>query len=206
MSLDLDNLIACQHCDALVKLPVIAPGEKALCPRCGSKLFSRKKNTVNRTLAIAFAGIVLFLPAILLPIIGVGAAGQYSEASLIQCIATMINDGYPIIAMCVFMFTITIPIIRLVSAFYVALSLKFKRIRPGLLVFFRSYHLLDSWAMVHVFFLGVVVSIYKLDDMADVSVGTGLISFIALLFCSTLVSITLDHHYAWEQMEKAIES
>ena len=202
----LDQLVVCHFCDTVSKTPQIAPGQKALCSGCGSTLFTVKKDTIDRTLAIAVAGILLFIPTAILPIIGVSAAGIYNYASLIDCIEIMIDSDYRLVAFFIFIFAIAIPMVRLLSAFYLTLSIKLNRIRPSLLIFFRSYHALDTWAMLHVYFFGVIVSMYKLVDLAELKVGGGLFSFILLLFCSTLISVTLDHHYVWDTLEQANDS
>jgi paraquat-inducible protein A len=152
------------------------------------------------------AGLLLFFPAIFLPIMGVGIAGLYNDASLFDCINILIEGDFYIIAFAVFMFTIAIPVLRLYSAFYLSYKLQNNEYPPSLLTFFRSYHMLDTWTMVHVFFLGIIVSMYKLVALADLSIGGGLISLVLLLLCSTLVSITLDQHYIWEKLEKPFAS
>jgi paraquat-inducible protein A len=168
-------------------------------------LFSKKKDAINRTIAVAIAGLVLFFPATLLPIIGIGAAGLYNDASLLDCITILINSKNYVIAFAVFMFTIAIPSVRLITALYISLRIKFNRVKPSLLVFFRSYHLLDTWTMVHVFFMGVIVSMYKLSSLADMTIDGGFFSLVLLLVCSTLVSATMDEHSIWEELEKSLE-
>ena len=36
--LPLEDLVACHECDLLMRKPMLAHGEKALCPRCGYEL------------------------------------------------------------------------------------------------------------------------------------------------------------------------
>lgn len=200
-----NNMLACHQCDSLLPVPLLSEGQKALCGCCGATLFSKKKDAINRTIAIALAGLLLFFPAIFLPIIGIGAAGLYNDASLLDCITLLINGRNYIIAFAVFMFTIAIPTVRLLTALYISLCIKYNRLKPSLLVFFRSYHVLDTWTMIHVFFMGVVVSMYKLSSLADMSIDGGLFSLVLLLLCSTLVSVTMDQHSIWQKLEEALE-
>ncbi|WP_448213973.1 paraquat-inducible protein A [Colwellia sp. MEBiC06753] len=202
----LDDLIVCPFCDDVSQRIPLKAGHKALCACCGEALYERRKNTIERTLAISIGGLLLIIPVLILPIIGVGIAGNYNEASLIDCIVLMINNKFYVIAFSVFMFTIALPVVKLFSLFYISFALFTDNITPSLLKFFRSYHQLESWAMVHVFFLGVVISMYKLFELADLTVGVGLISLLMLLLCSTLVSVTLDHHYVWHKMEQAVNA
>ena len=200
-----NHMIACNQCDSLLPKPILSEGQNALCGCCGAMLFSKKKDAINRTIAVAIAGLVLFFPATLLPIIGISAAGLYNDASLLDCITILINSKNYIIAFAVFMFTIAIPSVRLITALYISSCIKFNRVKPSLLVFFRSYHLLDTWTMVHVFFMGVIVSMYKLSSLADMTIDGGLLSLVLLLVCSTLVSVTMDEHRIWDELEKSLE-
>ena len=201
---DISNLIACHKCDALSSKPELSLGQKAMCIRCGAQLFSNKKNSVDRTLAVSSAGLLFVAPAMTMPIIGIGLVGMFNEASLVDCIAELTKNKFYIIALCLFLFTIAIPIVRLITAFYISYSIKKDRITPKLMQFFSSYHTLDHWVMLNVFLLGTIVSMYKLISMAELVVGVGLIAFIMLLLCSTLVSVTLDQHSVWELMEQKL--
>lgn len=196
------ELIACQQCDALYEQPCLNEGQKAECGRCGATLFERKNNSIERTFSLSIAGLLFLTPAIILPIMGVTLAGQFHHASLLDCITQLIGKGFYMIATLLFMFAIAVPTVRLIGALYISYCFKFNKIKPFLLHFFRAYHQLDSWSMLNVFLLGIIVSMYKLLDDTEVSVDYGLLAFILLLLCSTLVSTTLDQHYVWQTLEQ----
>jgi len=46
------TLIGCPHCDLLQRLPELAPGASARCPRCDKELWRRREDSLNRTLAL----------------------------------------------------------------------------------------------------------------------------------------------------------
>lgn len=194
-------LIACQLCDALYDTPTLKQGQSAKCTRCGSVLAERKVDSIDRSYYWSLAGIVLSAPAILLPIMGVTLVGQYHHASLLDCILALIDRGFFMIATLVFLFTLAVPVVRLLGAFYITYSFKFNRLKPSLLHFFRAFHHLDNWAMLNVFMLGIVVSMYKLLDDTELSVNMGLLAFILWLICSTMASISLDQDYIWQELE-----
>ena len=198
-------MIACKQCDSLYATPELSEGQTALCACCGTTLFSRKKDYLNRTIAIAIAGLLFFIPAIYLPLVGISAAGIVNSASLIDCITLMIDGKFYIIAFAVFMLAVAIPVVRLYTALYISLCIKFNHVKPSLAVFFNSYHVLDHWTMVHVFFMGVIVSMYKLISLAEMLVDFGLLAMVLLLICSTLLSLTMDEHAIWEELEKAVD-
>jgi len=199
---NIKQLIACKQCDALYDSPVLKEGQSAKCTRCGSLLAERKVDSIERSFYWSLAGIMLSIPAILLPIMGVTLVGQYHHASLLDCILALIDNGFFMIATLVFLFTLAVPIVRLLGAFYITSSFKFNRLGPSHLHFFRAFHHLDNWEMLNVFMLGIVVSMYKLLDDTELSVNMGLLAFILWLICSTMASSALDQNYIWNELEK----
>ena len=195
--------VACQQCDALYDKPQLKQGQLAKCNRCGSTLIERKVDSIERSFNWSLAGLMLMLPAILLPIMGVTLAGQFHQASLFDCILVLIDRGVFMIACLVFLFAIAVPIFRLAGAFYISYSFKFHKLKPSLLNFFRAYHYLDNWAMLNVFMLGIVVSMYKLIDDTELSINLGLFAFVFWLICSTMSAAALDQDYIWDKLERA---
>jgi paraquat-inducible protein A len=49
------SLVACLHCDLLQRLPDLAPGASARCPRCDKELWRRREDSLDRTLALTLA-------------------------------------------------------------------------------------------------------------------------------------------------------
>jgi len=161
----------------------------------------RKVDSIERSFNWSLAGMFSLVPAILLPIMGVTLAGQYHHASLLDCIIALIDRGFFMIAVLVFLFAIAVPVVRLLGAFYITYSFKFNKLKPSLLHFFRAFHHLDNWAMLNVFMLGIVVSMYKLLDDTELSVNMGLLAFIIWLISSTMASAALDQDYIWQKLE-----
>jgi paraquat-inducible protein A len=193
---------ACEICDGLFEKPCLKQGQIAKCCHCGCLLVEHKVNSIERSFHWSLAGLILMLPAILLPLMGVALAGQYNQASLFDCVLVLIDREFFMIASLLFLFAIAVPIVRLCGALYLSYCFKFNRLKPSLLNFFRASHRLDHWAMLNVFMLGIIVSMYKLLDDTDLSVNLGLLSFILWLICSTMASASLDHDYIWEKLEQ----
>ncbi len=200
-NINTNQLIACQLCDALYEKPKLKQGQIVKCTRCGSTMAERKVNSIERSFYWSMAGLFFLIPAVLLPIMGVTLAGQYHHASLLDCILALIDRGFFMIATLVFLFAIAVPAIRLFGSFYVTYSFKFNKLKPSLLYFFRAFHHLDNWAMLNVFMLGIVVSMYKLLDDTELSINMGLLAFILWLISSTMAASTLDQDYIWQKLE-----
>ena len=57
------SLIACLHCDLLQRIPELAPGASARCPRCNKELWRHREDSLNRTLTLTLAAVVLYIYA-----------------------------------------------------------------------------------------------------------------------------------------------
>jgi paraquat-inducible protein A len=55
---------------------------------------------------------------------------------------------------------------------------------------------------MEVFMLGILVSVVKLIKMATIIPGVALYAFMALIFVLAAMSVTLDEHLIWEQIEE----
>ena len=74
---------ACHACDLLVYNIQVSPGEKAICPRCGTVIEAPKQNTLDRTLALVLSGLVLFILAVCRPVLSMTILGKTSDNTLI---------------------------------------------------------------------------------------------------------------------------
>lgn len=195
-------LIACHQCDALYDRPTLKQGQNAKCSRCGSTLIERKVDWINRSYYWSITGLLMLLPATLLPIMGVTLGGQYDDASLYECVLALIERRFFMIAFLLFLFALAVPTVRLMGVFYLAYRFKYQRLKPSLLHFFRAFHHLDNWAMLNVFMLGIVVAMYKLVDDTELSVNLGLAAYVFWMICSTLAVQNLDQDAIWQTLEE----
>jgi len=56
--------------------------------------------------------------------------------------------------------------------------------------------------MLEVYLIGILVAIVKLIGMADLSLGTGLFCFIALLLAQVWLEVTMSPQQIWEALEE----
>src|SRR5947209_17350009 len=76
------GIVACLHCDLLQRLPEIAPGASARCPRCDKELWRRREDSLNRTFALALAAAVLYVIANSVPMLGLSAVGRQASTTV----------------------------------------------------------------------------------------------------------------------------
>ncbi|MFC6671430.1 paraquat-inducible protein A [Marinobacterium aestuariivivens] len=193
----MDKMIACHHCDLLLARPRVPPGHSARCPRCGSTLISARHNSVERTLALAIAGLILFLPANLYPLLSLEALGLRQSQTIFSSAMSLYADGLWLVALLILLFAMLVPLTKLLLLFYVSASLQGGGLWRGTALALRSYQYLDEWGMLEVYLLGILVSVVKLIDVASVEPGLGVYSLAALILITILSSTMLDRDLFW---------
>jgi paraquat-inducible protein A len=194
-------MIACHECDLLHRLHGIPEGGKALCIRCGALLYSHKKNSLDRTLSLVIAGLILFLLSNMFPLLEMKNKGLILETTLFQGVKALYNQDMRSLSILVLMTCIVVPFIQLSGLFYVLMPLKYNRLPPLTAVVFRFIRKLQPWSMMEVFMLGILVSIVKLAKMGSIIPGLSLYSFAGLIIVLAWAAASLDPHIIWEKME-----
>ena len=200
-----DNWIACKDCDLLLERVDTPVGDRALCPRCANSLYQPRDNSIEHTLALAITGLLLFLPANLLPVMSMDIVGQESSTTIYEGSLVLFQEGLYWTALLVFFASVVIPLCKLLLMLFISSCLYRERFSPLLPHAFRYYHYLDEWGMLEVYMLGVLVAVVKLKGMASVIPGIGLYCFIALLLVTTLMSSLLDEECFWTKIEQGLK-
>ena len=195
------NWIACKDGDLQLERVDTPPGDKALCPRCENPLYQRREQGIERTLALAITGLLLFIPANLLPVMSLQLIGHETSTTIYEGSLVLFREGLYWTALLVFSASVVIPLCKLLLMLFVSGTLYLGRSSPLLPYAMRYYHHIDEWGMLEVYMLSVLVAVVKLKGMASVIPDIGLYCFICLLLVTTLMSSLLDQDDVWEQIE-----
>ena len=87
------SIIACHDCDLIHHIKSVPAKGAAVCIRCGAVLYKHKANSLERTLAFAFAGLILFVLANSFPFLGLKIGAQVRETTLITGIQELYVQG-----------------------------------------------------------------------------------------------------------------
>ncbi|MEH6824046.1 MAG: paraquat-inducible protein A [Motiliproteus sp.] len=195
------SLQACHECDLLVNLSNFVSRGRADCPRCGAVLAHHKPDSLNRTLALSLTGLLLYVPAVTLPIMSIELLGQTQANTLVNGVFKLAQDGFWWVAFMVAVGSLIVPLYLLLLLFTSSLLARL-RVYAGLQVMLlKSHYYLRHWGMLDVYMLGLLVSIVKMKDEGDLQMGPGLYAFIALLILMLLAQFQFDSRECWERLE-----
>jgi paraquat-inducible protein A len=196
------SLIACHECDLLHRVEPLPEGSTARCTRCGAVLYQQKRNSLDRSLALVIAGLILFVLANVFPLLAFKLQGQVKEATLITGVRDLYAQGWGEVGLVVFINSVLVPFIYLLGMLYILLPLKLNRVPKHLAKVFRFVRSLQPWGMMEVFMLGILVSVVKLMKMATIVPGISLYCFAVLIFILAGSMAALDPRIIWERLER----
>jgi paraquat-inducible protein A len=197
------GLIACLHCDLLQRLPELAPGGSARCPRCDKELWRHREDSLNRTLALTLAAAVLYVVANSVPMLGISAVGRAASTTVLGGAMHLWEDGPQIVGVLVLFTAVVAPALQI--AFMLAIVLGAHRERPQRWVgtLLRHHPTTRTWSMIEVMLLGVLVALIKIADYATVIPGVALFTLGVLVFLLAGIQSSFDSREVWERIEWA---
>ena len=197
----MSNLMACHECDLLTQLPPLPPRGSAHCPRCGCVLLRSKPNSIERTLALTFACLVLYCVAVSFPFLALDTGIFVQQSNLLTGVQLLYAQGMSTLATIVLLTCLIFPLLQMLGLLYVLLPLQSGRRLPAAKQVFRVIQHLKPWNMIEVFMIGVLVALVKLIKLAAVVPGISLWAFALLIFLSAALNSVLDTHLVWERLD-----
>lgn len=155
-------------------MPTLKPGHRALCLRCGTVMIERERLGRDAALAFALTGLLLALPALLLPFVTLQKFGRERTTVLTVGFDGFWTHGFESLGVWVLLCGTLAPfalLTVLVAILYTDRSAEFRESNRRLR---RWADGIQYWAMPEVQVLGVMVAFFKLGDVVSVTVGPGL--------------------------------
>jgi paraquat-inducible protein A len=196
-------LIGCPHCDLVQRLPDLAPGASARCPRCDRELWRRREDSFNRTLALTVGAAVLYVVANSVPMLGLTVVGREAATTVLGGALHLWNNGPQIVAVLVLFTAIIAPALQI--GFMLGIMLGGLSERPPRWVgtLLRHHPATRTWSMIEVMMLGVLVALIKIADYATVIPGMALFVLGALVFLLAGIQASFDPHEVWARIQWA---
>ena len=195
-----EEFVACHDCDLVHRIPIGVEGTSGRCVRCGGVLFAARRNSIERTLALTIAGVVLFLVANWFPFLSFDMQGAVTETTLLSGVRELYAGDMRSLAGLVFLTAVLAPGLQLGLLLYVLVPLYLGRNPWQLAVFFRALRRIQPWSMMEVFLIGILVALVKLGDMAEIVPGLAIYSFAVLIVVLAGATITLDARVIWQHV------
>src|SRR5579883_2812356 len=188
-------LTSCPRCRLLNQAPA-----GARCSRCGALLRARKAHSVSSTWALVLTGLILYLPANVLPMMYVEHLGQVSASTILGGVVALMNAGAWPLALLVFVASVSVPLLKLV-ALGAMLVMTHARSTRGLRAATRAHRLVDvvgRWSMLDTFAVSTLTGLVHMGPLATVRPGGAALPFCVLVLVTMFATELFDTRLMWD--------
>ena len=191
------DLAACHVCCKL------APAEIHHCPRCGSAMHLRKNDSIQRTLALLITACLLYIPANLYPIMFTDQLGKSEGSTILGGVILLIHHDAIPVALVIFLFSVMVPIGKLLSMFYLVWTVKrHSRVTPRQrTVMYQVTEFVGKWSMVDVFVVAILAALVHLGGLLAIRPGIAALSFAGVVIVTMIAAESFDPRLIWDEME-----
>jgi len=191
--------LRCLDCDLLQRAPHLEIGVSARCPRCHGTLHTRKRNSIDRTLALIIAALALWACSNFLTFMTFEFKGRSDSNTILTGVRLLYERGFGELAALIAFASIVAPFIYIIGMLYVLVPIRMGA-RPWKLgLVFRALVWLRPWSMLEIYLLGALVAIVKLGQLATIELGPASFSFGILILVWIGIGETLDPREIWDR-------
>ncbi len=196
------GLMDCHVCHLLVQRPGFP---HAACPRCGAALHQRKPDSLARTWALLFTAMVLYVPAMALPIMETATLTGVRQDTVFSGIVYLVTGGMWPLAAIVFFASIVVPVLKIVVLSFLLVSVQRDsawrpRDRTRL---YRLNEAIGRWSMVDIYVVTVLTALVRLRALATVEAQPGALFFAAVVVSTMLAAMSFDPRLIWDSLESS---
>jgi paraquat-inducible protein A len=166
-------------------------------------LWRPRQDSLNRTLALTTAAAILFLVANLVPMLGIRVVGRATATTVIGGVVHLWDQGMVSVSGLVMLTAVLAPAIQI--GFMLAIVLEGRREKPRrwVAILLRHNRHAQTWSMIEVMLLGVIVALVKITDYATVVPGDALFMLGALVVMLTAAQVIFDPREVWSTIQWA---
>jgi len=194
-------LISCHECGYLHRVPDLPPGKRLTCHRCDHRLLTSRRNWEETVVALTLAGTILFLVSNLSPFLGLEVAGIEQSSVLLSGVAALWQRDRWLLAILVFLTIFLFPLLELLGLGLIMACRNGNYGKPLVRRLLRWLLFARPWNMLEIFLIGVLVTSFKLGNMAALVPGVGIYAFSALVLVLILANLKLQTWSLWQWVE-----
>jgi paraquat-inducible protein A len=197
-ALDL-GLVLCRTCSLAVSRASL--GVDRRCPRCQSRIEHRAPLSTETTLAWLAAGMLLYIPANLLPVMHTSGLMGEQDSTIIGGIIEFWRSGDWDIALLIFTASVAVPFTK-----FIAIGLLLFTVRKNSrweqhqrTVLYRIVEFIGYWSMLDVVVVALTSSLLQFQLLGAAEPRAGIAFFCAVVVVTMLAALSFDPRLIWDR-------
>jgi paraquat-inducible protein A len=193
------GLVLCRTCGQVLSRATL--GRNARCPRCQSRIEHRAPYSTEMTLAWLMAGMVLYLPANLLPVMHTSGLLGEQDSTILGGILGFWQAGDWDIALLIFTASVAVPFTK-----FIAIGLLLFTVRKGSrwqqhqrTRLYRIVEFIGYWSMLDVIVVALTCALLQFQLLGTAEPRLGIAFFCAVVVVTMLAALSFDPRLIWDR-------
>lgn len=191
-------LISCKNCHKMYEKENY---DNFVCTRCKHKVRYRIQNSLQVSLALTICAILLYIPAMLYPMMEVTKLGVNIESTILEGVISFLDMESYFIAIVVFVASVVIPMIKLIGLLFIFISLKInvKMQNKTKNLIFKFVEAIGKWSMIDIYVVAILASVVQLDEIFNIKGGIAATSFALMVILTMIAAHRFDTRIIWDE-------
>ncbi|MGB1227566.1 MAG: paraquat-inducible protein A [Poseidonibacter sp.] len=191
-------LISCKNCHKVYERENY---DDFVCSRCYHKVRKRVKNSLQVSLALTICAILLYIPAMLYPMMEITKFGIKTQSTIIEGVISFLEYESYFIAFVIFVASIIIPLIKLVGLLVIFISLKIDvRIKnKNKIRIFKFIEMIGKWSMIDIYVVALLASVVQVGEIFNIKGGIAATSFALVVILTMVAAHRFDTRIIWDE-------
>lgn len=189
------GLRSCPCCTAIVD------ADNPVCPRCHTKGFVRRKNSLQWTLALLVTSIMLYLPANILPIMITDLLGDQMPSTILAGVVLLWSEGSYPVALVIFIASILVPTLKMIAIAWLCWDAKGhgRRDSERMHFVYEIVEFVGRWSMIDVFVIAVLSALVRMGGLMNIYPAIGALMFALVVIVTMFAAMTFDPRLSWDR-------
>jgi len=193
------TLRPCRCCGLIQRVAPVEEGFEARCARCDAVIRSTAApRSMARAAAFALGALILYPPAMLLPVIEIEQMGHTHGATIWSGVVDLLAEGSILVGILVLLCSIVIPLVKIMATFLICSGELFMHSRHRA-VTYRLLEWIGRWGMLDVLLVALLVAVVKLGSWLRIHPGPGAVAFAGVVVLSLVASAVFDPETIWRE-------
>ena len=191
-------LISCKNCHKMYEKENY---NDFVCTRCNHVVQKRIKNSLQVSLALIICATLLYIPAMVYPMMEVTRLGVKIESTILEGVISFLDMESYFIAIVIFTASVVIPMIKLVGLLFIFISLKInvKMQNNRKILIFKFIEAIGKWSMIDIYVVALLASIVQLDEIFNIKGGIAATSFALMVILTMIAANRFDTRIIWDE-------
>ena len=191
-------IISCKNCHKVYEKENY---KDFICSRCNHKVSKRVKYSLQVSLALTICAILLYIPAMIYPMMEITKFGIKVESNIFQGVVSFIEYKSYFIAFVIFTASVIIPLIKLLGLLLIFVSLKIdvKINNKNKIRIFKFIKMIGKWSMIDIYVVALLASVVQLGEIFNIKGGIAATSFTLVVILTMIAAHRFDTRIIWDE-------